>query len=82
MDVHHPGVPPQGTVRQRRDAARRSGRSGSGWSQLGDEVRVEARLTEADPDVLRIGMDVELVIVPFRTEDDGTEVMTYAFRPV
>jgi len=28
------------------------------------------------------GMDLELVIVPFRTDEDGTEVMTYAFRPI
>jgi hypothetical protein len=27
-------------------------------------------------------MEVELAIVPFRTDEDGTEVMTYAFRPV
>ena len=26
-------------------------------------------------------MDVELVVVPFRVDDDGTEVMTYAFAP-
>ena len=27
-------------------------------------------------------MEVELAIVPFRTDDDGTEVMTFAFAPV
>jgi hypothetical protein len=27
-------------------------------------------------------MDVELAIVPFRTDDDGNEVVTFAFRPV
>ena len=54
---------------------------GVGIVQLGDDVRVEGRLTVADPAELRIGMDLELVIVPFRTDDDGTEVMTYAFRP-
>jgi uncharacterized OB-fold protein len=55
---------------------------GVGLVQLGDEVRVEARLTESDPAVLRFGMEVELDVVPFRVEDDGTEVMTFAFRPV
>ena len=55
---------------------------GVGLVQLGDEVKVESRLTEADPDVLRIGMDLRLVIVPFRTDPDGTQVMTYAFEPV
>jgi uncharacterized OB-fold protein len=55
---------------------------GVGLVQLGDEVRVEARLTEADPAKLRIDMEVELVIVPFRVEEDGTEVMTFAFAPL
>jgi uncharacterized OB-fold protein len=55
---------------------------GVGLVQLGDEVRVEARLTEADPTKLQFGMDVELVIVPFRTESDGTEVLVHAFAPV
>lgn len=54
---------------------------GVGLVQLGDEVRVEARLTEADPEVLEFGMEVELVAVPFRTDDDGTEVVTFAFAP-
>ena len=55
---------------------------GVGLVQLGDEVRVEARLTEADPARLAFGMEVELAIVPFRVDDDGTEVVAYAFRPV
>jgi uncharacterized protein len=55
---------------------------GVGLVQLGDEVRVEGRLTVSDPDHLRIGMEVQLVIVPFRTDPDGTEVLTYAFGPV
>ena len=32
--------------------------------------------------MLEFGMEVELVIVPFRTDDDGTEIVTYAFQPV
>jgi uncharacterized OB-fold protein len=54
---------------------------GVGLVQLGDEVRVEARLTEADPHRLRIGMEMELDVVPFRVDDDGTEIVTFAFRP-
>jgi uncharacterized OB-fold protein len=53
---------------------------GVGYVQLGDEVKVETRLTQAD--ALRIGMDMELVLVPFRTDDAGNEVVTFAFRPV
>lgn len=55
---------------------------GVGLVQLGDEVRVECRLTESDPEKLRIGMEVELEIVPFRVDPDGTEVMTFAFTAV
>jgi uncharacterized OB-fold protein len=53
-----------------------------GYVELGDEVRVETRLTEADPDRLAAGMEMELVVVPFRTDDDGNEVVTFAFQPV
>ena len=55
---------------------------GVGLVQLGDEVRVEARLTEAEPEALDFGMEVEVVLVPLRIEDDGTEVVMHAFRPV
>jgi len=53
---------------------------GVGYVELGDEVRVETRLTQMDG--LRIGMEMELVLVPFRADRDGNEVMTFAFRPV
>lgn len=55
---------------------------GVGMVEVGGEIRIEARLTEADPAMLNIGMEMELVVVPFRIDDDGTEVMTYAFRPI
>jgi uncharacterized OB-fold protein len=55
---------------------------GVGLVQLGDVVRVEARLTENDPAKLQFGMDVELAIVPFYIDGDGDEVMTFAFAPV
>ena len=53
---------------------------GVGYVELPGEVKVEARLTEMSG--LRIGMDMELVLVPFRTDADGNEVVTFAFRPV
>jgi uncharacterized OB-fold protein len=53
---------------------------GIGYVDLGD-VKVEARLTESDPDGLQTGADMELVIVPFRRDDDGNDVMTFAFAP-
>jgi uncharacterized protein len=54
---------------------------GVGLVQLDDEVRVESRLTESDPAKLRIGMAMNLVVVPFRVEADGSRVMTFAFEP-
>ncbi|WP_327116849.1 OB-fold domain-containing protein [Nocardia sp. NBC_01730] len=54
---------------------------GIGLVQLDDEVRVETRLTEADPAKLRAGMQVELVFVPLYLDDTGTEIMTCAFAP-
>jgi uncharacterized OB-fold protein len=53
-----------------------------GYVELPGEVKVETRLTDADPAVLTPGTEMELVLVPFRTDDDGTEVVTFAFRPV
>ncbi len=53
-----------------------------GYVQLDDVVKVESRLTEPDPSRLTIGMDMELTVVPFATDPDGTEVLTFAFRPV
>ena len=54
---------------------------GVGVVQLGDEVRVEARLTEADPKKLKSGGEVELTLFPFRTEGETT-VLSFAFKPV
>jgi len=55
---------------------------GVGLVQLDDVVRVESRLTESDPDKLEFGMEVELEVVPFYVDDDGDEIMTFAFAPV
>jgi uncharacterized protein len=55
---------------------------GVGLVQLDDVVRVEARLTEGDADELSFGMEVETVLVPLRTDPDGTEVLMHAFAPV
>ncbi len=41
-------------------------------------MRVEARLTEADPARLRIGMPMELVLIP---APGAAGTLTYAFRP-
>ena len=50
-----------------------------GYVELGGEVRVETRLVD-DPEHLEIGAEMTLVVVPLCTDDDGNEVVTYAFR--
>jgi uncharacterized OB-fold protein len=54
---------------------------GVGYIEL-PEARIEARLTVGVDEPLEIGQEFELAIVPFATDADGTEVLTYAFRPV
>jgi uncharacterized OB-fold protein len=53
-----------------------------GYVELSDRVRVETRLVGLDRTEVHIGMELELRIVPFRTDPDGTEVLVYAFGPV
>jgi uncharacterized OB-fold protein len=55
---------------------------GVGYVELPGEVMVESRLTEHRPDQLQIGQEMELVIVPFRQDDEGNQVVTFAFQPV
>jgi uncharacterized OB-fold protein len=55
---------------------------GVGYVELPGEVKVEARLTVADPEQLRIGMEMELVIEPIGSDDEGNEIVTFAFAPV
>jgi uncharacterized OB-fold protein len=53
---------------------------GVGYVELPGELRVEARLTVAEPDQLQIGMPMELTLVPAPGGEEGT--VTYAFGPV
>ena len=55
---------------------------GVGYVELPGEVRVEARLTEADPAQLRIGMPMELVLETVAQDKDGRDVVMYRFRAV
>jgi uncharacterized OB-fold protein len=52
-----------------------------GYVELPEEVLVEARLTEPDPEALSIGQPMRMVVVPYSTADDGTEILTFAFAP-
>ena len=52
---------------------------GVGYVELPGEVRVEARLTESEPERLRIGLPMELTLIP---APGPPGAMTYAFRPL
>jgi uncharacterized OB-fold protein len=52
-----------------------------GYVELPGALRVEARLTECDPEKLKIGQPMELRIVPFGKNADGDQTMIFAFAP-
>jgi len=54
---------------------------GVGYIELPGEIRVESRLTVADPQRLRIGMPMELTFIPLWVAD-GRTIVTYAFAPI
>jgi uncharacterized OB-fold protein len=54
---------------------------GVGYVELPGGLRVEGRLTENDPRKLQIGMEMEVVFKPIRTEDNGDEVINFFFQP-
>ncbi len=53
---------------------------GVGYVSL-PEVKVEARLTEAEPAKLKSGMAMKLTTVPLYQDEDGNDVLTFAFEP-
>ncbi len=53
---------------------------GVGYVQMPIGLKVESRLTPADPAWLRIGVPMELILEPYRTRADGGVVSTFAFR--
>ena len=55
---------------------------GVGYVELPGGVRVEGRLTESDPEKLSIGMEMELLVDTYRTEESGDEVVSFYFKPV
>ncbi len=52
-----------------------------GYVEFPEGVLVEGRIATSDFGSLSIGMPMSVVVVPFRTEADGTVIVTYAFAP-
>ena len=55
---------------------------GVGYVELPEGIRVEGRLTVNDPAKLEIGMEMELVLEKFIDDEEGNELVTFAFQPV
>ncbi|HUI25218.1 MAG TPA: Zn-ribbon domain-containing OB-fold protein [Candidatus Kryptonia bacterium] len=55
---------------------------GFGVVELPEGLRIISPLTEARLDNLYIGMPVQLRIVPLFSDDEGREVLVYAFQPL
>lgn len=55
---------------------------GVGYVTLAGQLKVEARLTEADSKVLKSGMPMRLTTIPIAQDDDGNDIHTFAFEPV
>jgi len=76
------GFPPKSPPYAKKESPETFVPYGVGYIELPGQVRVESRLTENDPARLRIGLDMELVIEKFMDNDQGDEVMIFAFKPV
>jgi len=54
---------------------------GVGLVDLPEGARIVAYLTESEPDKLKIGMDMMLVIDKFFEDEEGNEVIGFKFKP-
>ena len=54
---------------------------GVGYLELEGQLKVEGRLTISDPDQIEIGMRMRIVPIVIANDDDGTEIVTFAFEP-
>ena len=54
---------------------------GVGYVEMPSGVKVESRLTIADPALLAIGMPLALTLLPYRQVPGEAPVYTYAFAP-
>jgi len=55
---------------------------GVGYVEMPSGVKVESRLTVADPEQLAIGMAMELRLVQYDSTPAGEPLVTFAFAPV
>lgn len=53
-----------------------------GFVELPEGVRVETLFTGCNFDDLKLGMDVEMIIEKLYEDEDGSEIVTFKFRPL
>jgi uncharacterized OB-fold protein len=76
------GFPPKSPPYARQETPENFIPYGVGYVELAEKVLVETRLTRNDPDRLKIGMTMELVVDSFMQDDQGNDLMYFAFKPV
>lgn len=54
---------------------------GVGYVEMPSGIKVESRLTVADPQALRIGMPMRLGLAQYGRTGDGESLFTFAFSP-
>ena len=55
---------------------------GIGLVDLAEGLRILSMISAPDPEWLKIGMQVELVLEPLYHDDQGNAVITWKFRPI
>jgi uncharacterized OB-fold protein len=55
---------------------------GVGLVDLPEGARIVAYLTESDPEKLKVGMDLRLIIDRLFTDEEGNEVVGFKFKPL
>jgi uncharacterized OB-fold protein len=54
---------------------------GFGVVELPEKLRIISRLTETRVDRLSVGQPMRLVVTPLHVDDEGRQVVSYAFAP-
>jgi len=55
---------------------------GVGWVDLPEGARIVAYLTESDPEKLKVGMDLMLIIDKLFDDSEGNELIGFKFKPL
>lgn len=55
---------------------------GVGMIELPEGLRITSVLEENDPEMLRVGVEMELAIAKFFEDEEGNEVLSYRFKAI